>query len=151
MNSIVRWNPRTNLLERTFGPGFGRVFDDFVTGSGRIAEDDVAATSWAPAADVKETADSLFVYVELPGLQKDDIDVSLDSGVLTVRGERRFVKDDTKETYHRQERFFGKFSRSFRLPRNVDSGHVRAGFADGLLTLELPKSEEAKPRQIEIN
>ncbi len=75
----------------------------------------------------------------------------MENNVLTVSGERSFEGDESKATYHRVERFYGKFSRSFRLPRSVEAGNVKAHFADGVLTLELPKSEESKPRQIAIN
>ncbi len=151
MSGITRYTPASHLLaNRFFGPGFSRVFDEFFTPGG-AGEEDVSLTNWTPAADVKETDTAVFIYVELPGLLKEDVDVSLEAGVLTVSGERRFVKDDTKESYRRLERFYGKFSRSFRLPRTVEAGKVKATFADGLLALELPKSEVARPRQIEIN
>lgn len=147
MTGIVRWNPSNPLL----GPGFGRLVDDFFGASGRGREEDVGSTSWMPAADVKETEDAIFVHVDLPGLDKDAIDISLEAGVLTIRGERGFSENESRDQYHRLERFYGKFSRSFRLPRNVVVDKVQATFTDGVLTLELPKSEEARPRQIAIN
>lgn len=150
MSGIVRWNPTSSsLFDRALGQGFGRLMDDFFSSPGRGQEEDVSATRWAPATDIKETEDAIFAYVELPGMRKKDIDVSVENNVLTVSGERGF--DESKASFHRVERFYGKFSRSFRLPRNVDAGKVKAHFADGLLTLELPKSEESKPRQIAIN
>lgn len=150
MSGIVRWNPSSRLLGQTLSPSLSRWIDDAFSRS-RGLEEDASATNWAPAADIKETDNALFVQVELPGLAKEDIEVSLEANVLTVTGERRFTKNESKETYHRMERFYGKFSRSFRLPRNVDAGSVSASFADGLLTLELPKTEEARPRHIAIN
>lgn len=152
MSELMRWTPTSSVFDRAFGPLFNRTFGDFTAPwAGHTRDDDVGLTNWAPATDIKETDDALFVYVELPGMKKDDIDISLESGMLTVSGERRFTKDEkTKEDFHRVERFYGKFTRSFRLPRNVDSGKVKASYADGLLTLELPKTEEARPRQIEI-
>lgn len=151
MSGIVRWTPSTHLLDRTFGSGFGRLVDEFFGVPGRGREEDVSSTSWVPAADVKETDSTIFVYVDLPGLGKDDIDVSLESGVLTIHGERSFGEGDSKDHYHRLERFYGKFTRSFRLPRNVEADKVHATFADGVLTLELPKTEDSRPRQIAIN
>jgi HSP20 family protein len=151
MNGIVKWNPSSRLLGQAFGPNLSRFLDDAFERSARGLEEDASATNWAPAADIKETEAALFVQVELPGLTKEDIDVSLEANVLTVSGERRFTKDESKETYHRLERFYGKFSRSFRLPRKVDAGSVKASFADGLLVLELPKTEESRPRHIAIN
>jgi HSP20 family protein len=137
-------------LDRTFGPGVARMFDEFTGAASRIREEDVSA-AWTPAADVRETEGSIFVYVDLPGLKKDDITVSLEAGVLTIHGERPFGDGDAKDQYHRRERFFGRFSRSFRVPRNVEAGKVHAAFADGVLTLEMPKTEESRPRQIDIN
>ena len=151
MSGIVRWTPSNHLFGQASSPGFSRLIDDFFARPARFVHEDEATAGWVPATDVKETDAALFVYVELPGLHKDDVEVSLENSVLEVRGERRFAKDDTKETYHRRERLYGKFSRSFRLPRNVDGAGVSASFVDGLLTLELPKAEEARPRQIEIN
>lgn len=151
MSGIVRWTPSSNLLDRTFGSGFSRMMDEFFSAPTRAREEDVSSSTWAPAADVRETDGSIFVYVDLPGLKKDDIAVSLESGVLTIHGERPFGDRDAKDQYHRLERFYGKFSRSFRMPRTVDAGKVHATFADGVLTLELPKTEESRPRQIAIN
>lgn len=151
MSGIVRWSPSSRPLGTSFGPNLSRWIDDAFTSTGRGAEEDASATNWAPATDIKETDEALFVQVELPGLAKEDIEVSLEAGVLTVGGERRFTKNEPKETYHRMERFYGNFSRSFRLPRNVDAGSVSATFADGLLTLELPKTEDARPRHIAIH
>lgn len=151
MSGIVRWTPSSSLLDRTFGSGLSRVMDDFFGAPSRLREEDVSSTTWAPAADVRETDGSIFVYVDLPGLKKDDLSVSLESGVLTIQGERAFGARDAQDQYHRLERFYGKFSRSFRMPRNVDGGKVNATFADGVLTLELPKTEESRPRQIAIN
>jgi HSP20 family protein len=150
MSGIVRWNPSSRLFGQTLSPSLNRWIDDAFARS-RGFEEDAGASTWAPAADIKETAEALFVQVELPGLAKEDIGVSLEANVLTISGERRFTKNESKETFHRMERFYGNFSRSFRLPRNVDAGSVSASFADGLLTLELPKTEEARPRHIAIN
>jgi len=151
MNGIVRWTPSSQLLDRTFGPGVSRMFNEFFGAPSRAGEEDVSSTTWAPAADVRETEASIFVYVDLPGLKKDDISVALEAGVLTIHGERPFAGADAKDQVHRLERFYGKFSRTFRMPRNVEAGKVHATFADGVLTLELPKTEESRPRQIEIN
>lgn len=150
MSNMTRWTP-TEVFRHPFFASFPRVFDDMFDEtrlSGR--SEDVAPRAWMPAVDVKETDDAVTVYVELPGVTKDDIDVSLHENVLTVSGERHFERDEKKENFHRVERAYGKFSRSFRLPANVNGTKVDAKFKDGVLTLELPKVEEAKPRQIKI-
>lgn len=149
MTAMTRWTPARPFFHRTASSGLNRIFDEFFNQGFQAPRDE--EIGWAPAADIKETEEALFVHVELPGLLKEDIQIALDSGVLTVSGERRFTKDDSKEDYHRLERFHGKFSRSFRLPRNIEPSQVKANFENGLLTLELPKTEEARPRQIEIN
>lgn len=150
MTTLTRCAPTSPFFNRT-GTGLSRLFDDFLSQGLHAGADEDIGARWTPSADIKETEEALFVQVELPGLLKEDINIALESGVLTVSGERRFVKDDSKENYHRLERLYGKFSRSFRLPRNLETSQVKANFENGLLTLEMPKTDEAKPRQIEIN
>lgn len=151
MSALTRWSPTSPFFDRTAGAGLNRFIDEFFNHGFQTSRDENLDSHWAPPADIKETEEALVVQVELPGLQKDEINISLESGILTVGGERRFIKDDSKENFHRLERSHGKFSRSFRLPRNIETQQVKANFENGLLTLELPKTEETKPRQIEIN
>ncbi len=134
------------------GPTLNRVLEDFfrrATPQAEAGEEEVVQSTWTPAVDVKETDDSLQLYVELPGIDKNKVDISLESGVLTVSGERHFEEGE-RESYRRVERAYGLFNRSFRVPRDVDSSQVTATYRDGVLHLELPKAEAAKPRQIEI-
>ena len=107
-------------------------------------------TGWTPALDVYQTADDVVALVELPGMRKEDIELSLHDGVLTISGER---KDETPESDKtaRTERFVGKFRRSISLPTRVDSNKVNATYKDGILTVTLPKAEEVKPKQIQVN
>lgn len=106
---------------------------------------------WAPAVDLYEDRDNYLVKMELPGMKKEEIDISLHDGVLSISGERKEEdKHEDAETY-RSERFFGRFQRSITLPALVDGAKVNAGYRDGILTVTLPKSEEAKPKQITIN
>jgi HSP20 family protein len=107
--------------------------------------------SWAPAVDLYHDKNSVMLRAELPGMKKEDIHVSLHEDVLTLSGERRQEKQHDEKGALRSERFFGKFERSFTLPVRVDSSRVSANYEDGILTVTLPKAEEAKPRQIEIN
>jgi HSP20 family protein len=135
-----------------YGPTtLNRVLEDFFRHSrpSDSGEEEVAQSTWTPAVDVKETDNALTLFVELPGVEKDGIDISLENGVLTVSGERRI--DEDQESYRRVERLYGSFSRAFRVPRDVDAVRVKASYDKGVLQLELPKVEAAKPRQIKIN
>ena len=107
--------------------------------------------TWLPAVDIVETEDAFVATADLPGLKKDDIDISIEDSVLTVSGERKFEKIDESATLRRVERAYGTFRRSFTLPRGVDSTKVEAGFEDGVLTLTMPKSELAKSRKIAVS
>lgn len=109
------------------------------------------SSGWSPALDVHEDKDRLTVQVELPGLQKDQIDISLRDGVLTVSGERKTERERKEGEVFRSERYFGKFQRSVTLPASVDAGSVKAAYKDGILTIGLPKAEAAKPKQIAIS
>jgi HSP20 family protein len=106
--------------------------------------------TWAPAVDLYEDKESLTVRAELPGLKKEDIDIALIDNVLTISGERKNEKRYEGEQTSRQERFFGRFTRSITLPKAADAKGVKANYKDGVLTVTLPKAAEAKPRQIEI-
>ena len=109
-----------------------------------------AFNTWAPALDLYEDKESLVVRAELPGMKKEDIDISLHENIVTISGERRNEKKYESAETSRQERVFGRFTRSLVLPKKVDAANVKASYKDGLLTVTLPKAEEAKPRQIEI-
>jgi HSP20 family protein len=113
---------------------------------------DVAATAgaFAPALDVEETADGYTLHVELPGVPPEDVEVSLEENVLTISGERRFYADRSEEDFRRIERHVGRFHRSVRMPDRVDGSGVTATAKDGVLTIHVPKAEEAKPRRIPI-
>lgn len=109
------------------------------------------SSTWTPALDVFDDKDSLVVKVELPGLKKEEIDISLHEGVLTISGERKRETESQEGESFRSERYFGKFQRSVTLPATVDSTKVTAAYKDGVLTVELPKAEEAKPKQIAVS
>jgi len=108
-------------------------------------------SGWSPALDVFDDKDNLVVKVELPGLNKDAINISLDKGVLTISGERKQERESKEGESFRSERYFGKFQRSVTLPTPVDGSKVSASYKDGVLTVDLPKVEEAKPKQIAVN
>jgi len=109
------------------------------------------SSGWVPAIDVYEDKDHVFVRAEVPGIKKDEIEISLHEGVLTLSGERKLEKDYEKANSHRVERFAGRFQRSITLPHPVDAAKVRATYKDGILAVTLPKAEEAKPKQISVS
>jgi len=108
-------------------------------------------SGWSPALDVFDDKDNLVVKAELPGLKKEEINLSLHDGVLTISGERKLESERKEGESFRSERYFGKFQRSVTLPTAVDSTKVNATYKDGVLTVELPKAEEAKPKQIAVS
>jgi HSP20 family protein len=108
-------------------------------------------TGWAPALDVHEDADNFTIRVEVPGLKREDIGVSLQDGALVISGERKAEKVEDGVEVHRQERFYGKFQRALTLPAPVAADKVKAAYKDGVLTVTLPKAEEAKPKQIDVS
>ena len=110
-----------------------------------------AAGEWAPAVDIIENERGIVIKAELPGIDPKDVTVTIDNNVLTLKGERHVEKEAKKENFHRMERAYGVFARSFALPEHVDGAKVTAEFKDGLLTVTLPRSDAAKPRAIEIN
>ena len=134
------WNDLRTLQARFFEPFFGRFDFDEQMGGG----------TWAPPVDVAEENDRLLVRVEVPGMNQSDLKVHFEDGLLTVSGEREFERKDTRN-YHRIERAYGSFTRTFSLPRSVDANKITASYKDGILEVEIPKLEEAKPKQIEIN
>ncbi|HEY6146284.1 MAG TPA: Hsp20/alpha crystallin family protein [Thermoanaerobaculia bacterium] len=139
----------------TFDPyrEFSRIFGGgTTTPARRDREEEMSLGAWIPPVDIHEDKEKLVLTAELPGFKQDQIEIQLEGGVLTIRGERRFEDEKTNgKNYHRVERSYGQFVRSFTLPNNVDRDNVRARFSDGLLHIEIPKREEAKPRQIRIS
>ena len=145
MNMQV-WNPFQefeNLLERYSKGGGSRLAKNLGT--------DMSFADWAPSVDIEEDDDKYMIKADLPGVDKKDIDVKLENGVLSIRGEKLVEKETGKDTrQHRRERFHGTFARSFTLPEAVKADEVDANYRDGVLTLHIPKKEEAKPRSIDI-
>lgn len=131
---------------------FDRFFEDpFGTRLPSLfGQEGVTAQVWAPRVDIAETEDAYRFEVEVPGLKREDVNATIEKNVLTFTGERKFEKEDKKENYHRIERAYGKFTRSFTLPNNVDAEKAKAEFKDGVLTVTVPKSEAQKPRKINI-
>jgi len=144
--AMVRWEPVRDLLtlqDRMRG---------MIEGSYRGGDEDWAlGGSWAPAVDIYEKDGNIVLKAELPGLDPKDVDVRVENNILTLRGERKFDNEVKRDNYHRVERAYGTFTRSFTLPNVVDTSNIKADFKDGVLHVVLPKKEEAKQRQIQIN
>lgn len=137
MTFLTRRNDPFRMLE----PFFGRF---------QFMDDALTSGTWAPPVDVAEEGDRILVKVEVPGIDEKDLKVHFEDGLLTVSGERQFERKDTRN-YHRIERAYGSFVRTFSLPRSIDPNGIVANYRNGVLEVEIPKREEAKPKQIEIN
>jgi len=124
-----------------------RIFEPFAR---MTTDEDLATGTWVPPVDVAETQDKILVRAEVPGMKQDDIAIEFENGVLTIKGERRLEKNADGVTWHRVERTYGNFVRSFTLPRTVDAERIGATYREGVLEIEIPKKEEAKPKQIRI-
>jgi len=145
--SLVRWDPFRELedmsdrLNRMFGRPVAR------PESGKEA---ITVADWIPAVDISDTDGEYLIKAELPEVKKEDVKVTVQHGVLTIHGERKHEKEEKGKRYHRVERSYGSFTRSFTLPDEVDETKVRAEYKDGMLHLHLPKSEKAKPKAIDV-
>jgi HSP20 family protein len=138
--TLVRWNPARELASMEIDR-LNNMLNDFYGGN----------RAWTPAVDVFETHDREYVVkAELPEMKRDDINVTFENGVLTITGERKPEFDPAQGTFHRSERAYGRFSRSFTLPATVDAHRINASYKDGVLTVRVPQREEAKPRQIAV-
>ena len=142
--SISRFEPfRTNSLQNQISRLFNEAFER--------SSDESSITAWAPAVDIFETEHELVVKADLPDIKPEEIDVRVENNILTIRGERKFEKKVDQSNYLRVERTFGSFSRSFSLANTVNSEAIKAEYKNGVLTLTVPKREEAKPKQIKVN
>jgi len=148
--AVVRWEPFRDLV--SLQERMNRMFDESYRTRTTGTEDEWAlGGSWAPAVDIYEHEGNIVLTAELPGVDPKNVDVRVENNVLTLRGERRWSDEVKRESYHRVERSYGTFTRSFTLPNVVDTEKIKADFRDGMLKLVLPKREEAKPKQISIN
>jgi HSP20 family protein len=146
--AMTRWNPTANFVAQR--DPFARLLDSFL-GENLYPSEDVSNRTWMPAVNIRETDGAFYVEAELPGMTKEDIEITLENNILKLSGERRFEKDTKEESYHRVERSYGSFLRTFSLPSQVSAEGVKASFKEGVLTIEIPKAEEAKPRKIAIH
>ena len=146
--SIVRWDPFRDVsalqdrINRIFNESFGR---------SRDFEDEVSLYDWRPPVDIYETGEGIVLKIELPGVNKGDVSVEVKDNVLTIKGERLLDPAIRDESYYRKERSFGKFNRSFSLQELIKPDLIKASFKDGVLTVEIPRPEEEKPKQVTVN
>ena len=145
--AIVRWEPFRDLL--TTQREFDRLFKEAF--SPMSGETEVSTRSWAPPVDIYETDDAIVLKAELPGIDPKDVEVRVEDNTLYLKGERKYEKEVKEQNYHRIERSYGSFARSFSLPSSINAEKVKAEYKDGLLTLTMPKREEAKPKTIKID
>ena len=142
---FMAFDPFRNFEER-MRRFFGEGFEPFKTST----EENWSLATWAPTCDIFETDNEIVVKAELPEVKNEDVHVTIDNNMLTLRGERKFSEETKKDSYHRMERSYGEFFRSFTLPHFVDANKVSAEFKNGMLRITLPKREEAKPKQLEV-
>jgi HSP20 family protein len=144
--TLVRWQPRRDLLWNTHREA-SRLFDEIMT---RPLHGFSLDRTWMPQADIEERSDEYEVTMDIPGIDRKDLNVTVKEQLLVVEGERKQERSEEEGNCHLTERRYGTFKRSFRLPRSADGGRIRAAYDNGVLRISIPKSEDAKPREIEI-
>src|SRR5437870_1239871 len=145
--TLTRWEPLQEMEE--FQNRFSTLFGQpFRRTNGR---EEITLPEWTPLADITEDEKEYLIKAELPEMKKEDVKVTVENGVLTISGERKFEKEEKKRKFHRVERGYGTVMHSYTLPDDADGKKLKAGFNNGMLTIHLPKNEKAKPKQIEVN
>jgi len=142
---ITRWEPFRNIS--TLQEQVNRLFDSSFKGNG----DNSTLTTWAPAVDIYETENELVLKADLPDIDEKNLDIRVENNMLTIRGERKFEQKVNEDNYLRIERTYGSFSRSFSLPSTVNTEAIKADYKNGVLTVQLPKRAESKPKQVKVN
>jgi HSP20 family protein len=149
MVMLTRWNPTTDTTH--LSQRMERLFDEMLgRGPWRNSEERSLRGSWVPAINILEREEAIEITADLPGLKAEDVEVTVEEGTLTIRGERKLEEASEGETYHRVERLYGVFERTFTLPNSVDVEKIGARFSNGEMILTLPKREESKPRSVKI-
>ncbi len=143
--NLATWDPFRELEEMS-----GRLNRVFNRNLPTDQKEKLELIDWSPSVDILETAEDFQVKAELPEVKKEDVKVNVSDGMLRIEGERKFDKEDKTKKWHRVERFYGSFMRTFTLPEGVEADKVRAEFKDGLLTVRLPKSPKALPRTVDV-
>ncbi len=142
--TLMKWDPWREIED---------MFDRYTKAVGwpRGGQEALASSDWSPRVDISETEDEFLINADVPGVDKENVKVSVDNGVLTIQGERKTEKEEKGKKFHRVERFTGSFVRRFTVPDNVDPDGIKAVFKEGTLVLHLPKTEKARPKAIDIH
>lgn len=143
---LSRWSPARDLLN--ISDEMNRLVNNVFTGD--TSEATLFKGTWSPAVDISEDNNNFYLNLELPGMKKEDVKVKYEENLLTVTGEKKAEREEKDVNFHRVERSYGKFERSFRVPTRIVSDKIDADFANGILTITLPKAEEVKPKEIEV-
>jgi HSP20 family protein len=148
MNGLIRWDPfkEMDALQRRLSSIFGLTPTRLADGK----EETMTVAEWSPVVDITEDDREYLIKAELPEVKREDVKVTVENGVLTISGERKFEKDEKGRTYHRIERSYGSFTRSFSVPDDADDAKVSAEFKDGLLSVRLGKNEKARPKSVDV-
>ncbi|UCC40987.1 MAG: Hsp20/alpha crystallin family protein [Candidatus Aminicenantes bacterium] len=144
--AIIRWDPFRDLI--TLREKMNRLFEDAFTARGE--EKDLMASTWTPSVDIYETENEIVLTAEVPGIEDKNIEIKIEDNTLSIKGERKIEKDTTEENYHRIERAYGSFYRSFTIPHNVDQDKIQAEHESGVLKIKMPKKAELKPQKVKI-
>jgi len=145
--SVIRWDPFGNV--NALQDRINRMFEEIFPRAGE--EEDLSICAWKPVVDIYETDEGIVIHADLPGVNKEDVSVEVKNNVLTLKGERHMDEKVGEERYFRRERCFGTFERSFTLKSTVSPDKIKAKFKDGVLTIQVPRPEEEKPKQITVN
>lgn len=144
--AIIRWDPFRDLI--TLREKMNRLFEDAVTARGE--EKDMISSTWAPSVDIYETENALILTAEVPGVDENNIEIKIEDNTLSLNGERKFEKETKEENYHRIERSYGSFYRSFTIPRQIDQEKIKAEHDNGVLRITMPKKPESKPKSVKV-
>ena len=151
MTTMMRWDPFQDLRSaQDEMPQMSPMLAHALGLHARQQGDRARSTAWAPALDISERKDAYLVMVELPGVEPDDLQITMEEGLLTIQGERQFDQESSEQQFHRVERRYGAFRRSITLPAQVQADQIEATFDNGVLEIVVPKAEEAKPKRIQV-
>ena len=148
MKALKRWNPFKEMEE--IQDRLTSLWDHFPTHRSRSEEESLAPYGWSPMVDIVEDNNEYLIKADLPEVKKSEISVTVENGLLKIRGERKYESEDKSRTYHRVERSYGKFERNFSIPGDADGAKISAEFKDGVLMVHLPKDEKAKPKAVDV-
>ena len=152
MTTMTRFVPFRSPLEgvAVLQNRLNSIFNDFANATGELQNESLSAGNFIPPVDIYEDANRLVLKLEVPGIPQEDLQINLENHTLTVKGERKFVNDEKEENFHRIERRYGNFVRSFTLPSTIETESAQANYENGVLAITLPKKEAAKPKQVKI-